>query len=264
MQWWCSARATAWSWEWSPYPGVWLMLGVLVAGWVWVHRRAGAEASAGRTAAFGLGALALWLALDWPVGALAAGYLASVHMVQFLLVGLVAPPLLLLGVPGAAWERLDEAAGHRRSLRFATHPLVAFVVFNVVVGVTHWPTVVDGLMASQLGSFAIDMAWLAGGTALWWPVIAPVPEREGFSYPVKMGYLVAVTVTSTAPFLYLTFSELPVYATYELAPPIEGISTREDQQAAGILMKLGGAVVLWTALTVLFWRWYREEQGAAG
>ena len=43
---------------------------------------------------------------------------------------------------------------------------------------------------------------------------------------------------------------------YELAPPFPGLSSRDDQTVAGLLMKMGGGVVLWTAITVLFARWY--------
>lgn len=258
MQWWCNAQTIAWEWTWRPYVGVWILAAALVGGYVLLVRRTGGT-SGPRATAFGVGTAALWAALDWPIGALAAGYLASFHMLQFLLVALVAPPLLLLGIPEEAWERLAGRTDLLRALRGLTHPFVAFVGFNLVVYLTHWPPVVDGLMRSQLGSFAIDMAWLVGGLFFWWPVVAPVPERPGFSYPLRMAYLVAMTVTTTAPFLYLTFSDLPLYATYELAPPIEGITTRQDQQAAGVLMKLGGAVILWTALATLFWRWYRAE-----
>ena len=55
-----------------------------------------------------------------------------------------------------------------------------------------------------------------------------------------------------------------MYATYELAPPIPGISKRQDQQLAGLMMKLGGAVVLWTGITALFFQWYRREEGMPG
>lgn len=261
MQWWCSARAVAWDWTWRPYVGVWLLVGGLVAAYVALRRRH-PGGGPGRTAAFAGAAFALWAGLDWPLGAL-AGYLASAHMAQFLLVGLVAPPLLLLAVPPGAWEALGGRPGVGRLLRPATHPVVALVGFNAIVYLTHWPRVVDGLMGTQAGSFAIDVAWILGGTLLWWPVVAPVPERPGFGPPVKIAYLVATTITTAAPFLYLTFSGLPVYATYELAPPIEGITKRADQQAAGLLMKIGGAVVLWVGIGVLFWRWWREEGSPA-
>lgn len=255
VQWWCSARAVSWDWTWRPYVGVWIFLALIVLAYVALRRRhPGEEGATRRTAAFAAGLAALWAALDWPVGAL-AGYLAAAHMVQFLLVGLIAPPLLLYAVPAGAWEAWTPG----RLGRGLTRPLVTLVVFNLFVVLTHWPLVVDGLMGSQAGSFVIDMAWIAGGIAFWWPLVAPVPARPGFSPPLKIAYLIAATITTAAPFLFLTFSELPVYATYELAPPVEGISRRADQQAAGLLMKLGGAIVLWVGIAVVFFRWYRAE-----
>jgi len=96
MQWWCSAQGIPWSWTWRPYVGVWLLIAALgVAGWLFTRRT-------GRTrlqrVSFLTGLLLLWAALDWPIGTLGAGYLASVHMVQFLLIVFYAPPLILLGL----------------------------------------------------------------------------------------------------------------------------------------------------------------------
>lgn len=261
MQWWCSAQGVPWTWAWQPYIGVWGLVLLLAALYVWLVRRTATGRAGLRAWAFAAGLACLWVALDWPLGALAAGYLASVHMAQFLLVGVIAPPLLLLGVPPATYGRLRARPRFLALLRAASHPLVALALFNLVVAFTHWPAVVDGLMGFQAGSFAIDMLWMAGGIVFWWPVVCPVPERPGFTYPLKMGYLILNTIASTAPFAYLTFSDLPVYATYELAPPIEGITKRQDQQLAGILMKVGGGTVLWTAISVLFFRWYRDEEG---
>lgn len=260
MQWWCSAQGLAWSWTWRPYVGVWILVALLTLGYVALARRAGGV-SAGRGSAFVAGVLCLWVALDWPVGALAAGYLASVHMLQFLLVALVAPPFLLLSVPEAGWQRLAGRRALVRVLHVATRPLVAILVFNAIVWFTHWPRLVDGLMSYQAGSFLIDMLWILAGLVFWWPLVAPVPAREGFGYPHKVGYLILATIANTGVFVYLTFSHLPLYATYELAPPIPWISKREDQQVAGLLMKLGGGAILWVAIAVYFARWYRAEEG---
>jgi putative membrane protein len=223
-------------------------------------RRSGAV-PASRAWSFAAAVACLWVALDWPVGALAAGYLASVHMVQFLLVALIAPPLLLLSVPDGAWARLAQRRGVVRALDRPTRPLIATIVFNSLVWLTHWPRVVDALMGSQAGSFLIDMLWILAGLFFWWPVVAPVPARERLGYPLKVAYLILATVANTGVFVYLTFTHLPVYATYELAPPIPWISAREDQQVAGLLMKMGSGLVLWTAIGVLFVRWYRAEEG---
>jgi putative membrane protein len=260
VQWWCSAQGLAWSWTWRPYVGVWILVAALVLGYARLTRRSGG-ATAGERWAFAGGVASLWVALDWPVGLLAAGYLASVHMIQFLLVALVAPPLLLLSIPDGAWARLAGRPAAVGTLEIFTRPLVAVAVFNVLVWLTHWPRMVDGLMAHQAGSFLIDMLWILAGLFFWWPVVAKVPARERFGYPRKVAYLILATVANTGVFIYLTFSHLPVYATYELAPPIPWITAREDQQAAGLLMKMGGGLVLWTAIGILFARWYQAEEG---
>ena len=263
MQWWCSAQGLAWSWTWRPYVGVWIMIALLVAGYVWLARRSGGAPPARRWA-FAGGVAGLWVALDWPLGALAAGYLASVHMVQFLLVALVAPPLLLLSIPDPAWARLAARPVVVGALERLTRPIVAVLVFNALVWITHWPRLVDGLMSHQAGSFLIDMLWILAGFVFWWPVVGRVPVRARFGYARKVAYLILATVANTGVFIYLTFSHLPVYATYELAPPIPWITSREDQQVAGLLMKMGGGLVLWTAIAILFARWYQAEEGLSG
>jgi len=250
------------------------MLAGLMGLYVWMRRVAGRAARTqsgdsasipGRRWAWGGGVLALWAALDWPIGAL-AGYLASAHMLQYLLTTLLAPPLLLLGVPEGAWRRLAMRRRTVRILRFVTHPLIALAAFELVIYYTHLPSVVDGLMPTPAGSFVIDVLWLAGGVWFWWPVVAPVPARSRFRYPLKMGYLFLSTVLNTLPYAFLTFGELPFYGIYELAPPVGTLGPRQDQQVAGLMMKVGGGLILWTAITILFFLWWSregEEEGPA-
>lgn len=264
MQWWCAAQGTSWSWTWQPYPGVWLFVALLAGLYGWAHRRFGGSddgfSPGARRAFAGAGIVLLWIALDWPVGALGAGYLASVHMVQFLLIAVAAPPLLLLGMPRRALARLVELPLVGLKIRFFGHPITAIVFFTAIMGLTHWPLLADTLMAEQWGSFVLDMMWLASGLVFWWPVAVNLPEREWLQEPFKMGYLIAATLVNTGVFAFLTFSSTPVYATFELAPPVGSLSTRDDQLVAGLLMKVGGALVLWSSITILWFRWYRRSQ----
>lgn len=269
IQWWCSAQTAAWTWSPRPFFGVWLLV-ALLAALHWLFRKlAGAPDPLGRSRdrkggwAWAGGVLGLWIALDWPVGAL-SGYLASAHMLQYLLTALVAPPLLLLGVPVNVWPRLASRPRVVRIIRFLTHPLIALAIFQLILFYTHLPSVVDRLMVTPLGSFAIDTLWLAGGLIFWWPVVAPVPSRQWFGYPLKMGYLFLSTVLNTMPYAFLTFGELPFYGIYELAPPVGILAAREDQQVAGLMMKVGGGVILWTAITIQFFLWYGREGEAEG
>ena len=261
MQWWCAAQGIPWSWSWRPYPGVWLFVALLLLAYRGLTRDT--RPSRPELARFAAGALTLWIALDWPVGALGSGYLASVHMVQFLLIALVAPPLLIASLPQPALVRIVTGPLGRVAA-LLTRPLVALLIFHSVVIATHWPSVVDGLMGSQGGSLAIDMAWLGAGLLFWWPVASPVPDRPRFPLGVRICYLIASTVLMTLPYVFLTFAELPFYATYELAPPVGTLSSGEDQRLAGLIMRIGGGAILWTAAGILFWLWYRTDQEAAG
>ncbi len=86
-----------------------------------------------RRAAFALAIFLLWASLDWPLGPLGASYLASVHMVQFLVVGIAAPALLLLALPTVAYEPLRRHPRLTKALSDLTHPVAAFFIFNIMM-----------------------------------------------------------------------------------------------------------------------------------
>src|SRR5687768_12197035 len=150
--------------------------------WAWTRAGARAALKPQRPAhpAFVGGLVILWLALDWPIGALGAGYLASVHMLQFLLIALVTPPLLLRGPSPAALAMLDGDSMVARVVQRLTAPGLALVLFNAIVLLTHIPAIVDGLMVTQFGSMLVDLLWLLAGILFWWPLVAPVPARPRF------------------------------------------------------------------------------------
>jgi cytochrome c oxidase assembly factor CtaG len=268
MQWWCSSTGLPWDWGWKAYPGVWLFLGLLAVGILrWNaagYRAAGARSHDPlRGPLLGLGLAALWLALDWPIGALGAGYLASMHMLQFILIAMVASPFLVRGIAPEALRLLERRPRLLAVLRWLTRPVVALVLFNAIVAVTHVPEIVDTLMASQLGNFLIDVLWLVGGLLFWWPVVAPIPERPRFVNPLKMGYLTLGLMFSPVSIglsAFLVYSEFPLFRTYELAPPIAGIASRDDHQVAGLMMSVAGSLIAMAALTVYFFRWARETE----
>jgi putative membrane protein len=267
MTWWCAATNQPWSWEWRAYPGVWLVMLALLALYLVGRRRAVRAAGPGRwghgrTATFVCGWLLVWVALDWPVGALGAGYLASLHAVQWLLLAQITMPFLILGVPPGAWERLAQRSPRWGAfLGWAAGPLIGLVTFNVILLVTHVPAVADSLMASQLGAFVVDVSWLASGFALWWPVLAP-PSLARMSEPAKLAYLFGATIIPTVPAAFLTFADHPAYRLYELAPRVHGITAHSDQQTAGLIMKGVADPVLWLAMALVFFRWSALEKAA--
>ena len=266
MQFWCSALKVPWSWAWRPYVGVWVLCAVLLGAYFLAahrrHRRSGVEPGARRRAVFFvLGVFSVWVASDWPVGFLGSSYLASVHMLQYMIYTLAAAPLLILGLPEWMARRLLGKLRLYRTARFLAKPVVAGVLFNVILIATNVPLVVDAMRANQLGSFALDMTWLFSGLILWMPICSAIPEISGRSYPVKMVYLfLAAGTLPMVPGGFLTFADYPLYATYELAPRIGGFSALNDQQLAGAFMKVGNIPVIWSVIAVMFVRWWRQER----
>jgi cytochrome c oxidase assembly factor CtaG len=269
VTWWCTASKVPWDWTPRAYPGIWLAMVALLAGYLVAHRRARrASAPAGdgdrrRLGAFVAGWAVLWAATDWPIGTLGAGYLASAHMAQYLLTTLVAAPLLLLGTPEPMLRRAlaRTRTRTRAAVRAACRPVAAGIVVNLVLVVTHAPVTIDALRSSQLGSFVLDAAWLASGLVLWMPVCGPLPELRP-SYPARCVFLfLAAGVVPMVPGGFLTFASTPLYATYELAPRVGGFDAVADQQLAGALMKVGSIPLIWPVIGALFLRWARESAG---
>jgi putative membrane protein len=225
----------------------------------WRLRQSRAAEPRGKAALFLLGVVVLWVAADWPIGPLGAGYLLSVHTAQYILFAFVAPPLLIAGTPEYLFRRVIGRRWTFRVAWFLSRPLVAFAVFNVVMLATHLPTVVDGLTTSQLGSFAVDMSWLLSGLVFWWPILGPLPELEPLPYPARMVYLIANVFLPTVPASFLTYARYPIYSLYELAPPVGSLSTVEDQQLAGMIMKIVGGFIVFGTASVLFFKWSRSE-----
>ncbi len=264
MTWWCVASDAAWQWTWRWYPGVWIAIALLVFTYLRLYRSSepGSISTLNRSCLMA-GVLALWAAIDWPIGALGAGYLSWVHTVQLLLISLVAAPLLLLAIPRRCLQYWAEDPARHARMRALAHPLLGLFVYNAILGVTHVPAVIDTVMKSQLGNLAIDVSWLVGGLALWWPVIAPAGVAR-LSVPMQIGYLFVSTIPPTIPAAFLTFAKFPLYALYELAPRVPGMAVPAltDMQLSGLIMKVIGDPIIWLGMAVLFFRWARAERAA--
>jgi putative membrane protein len=257
-------------WSWHPHPDVWLLVAALGGGYALALRRLGPRrvvpgqpaATRGQLAAFSLGLLTLWLGADWPVHDLGEDYLYSVHMSQHLVFTLVAPPLLLLGTPGwLARELLRPSLLYRVVARLA-RPLPALALFNALIVVTHWPALVDLTLRSEPAHFAAHAAIFGSALLMWCPVAAPLPELRRLSPPAQMLYLFLQSIVPTVPASFLVFAERPIYRFYETVPRLWGLSAAEDQRIGGLLMKLGGGLLLWAVITVLFFRWHAEEEAS--
>jgi len=250
-QWWCAATGEPWTWNWQWYPGVHAALLIFASAWLLVGRR---NRWAHRPWVwFAVAWFGLLVTLDWPIGKLGAGYLASVHTLQFLLLTLLVAPALIKCIPREGWARIAESRVSG-PFRFLAGALPGLVLYNVIVVTTHFPAVVDRAMGTQLGSFLIDSSWLVAGLLLWWPILSPPPFNRLGMFG-KMGFLFGATIVPTIPAMMMVFASWPLYELYELSPRVwTHFSPNEDLQLAGLVMKLFGDLPLWIATAVVFFR----------
>ncbi len=254
--------------EFHPHPDVWLLIAVLTLGYLAALRYVGPRvvppsreiASRKQKTLYFLGVGVLWLGADWPVHDLSEGYLFSVHMVQHTLFTFVAPPLMLMGMPQWLLRRLLSPRPLRHAVRFLTRPLVAFAIFNVLVAVTHWGAIVDASVRSGPVHLTVHTLLVSSALLMWWPVVAPLPEMSRLSAPGKMMYLFGQSILPTVPASFLTFADGAIYKFYESAPRLWGVSVTGDQQVAGLIMKIGGGLLLWSIIAVLFFKWSAREE----
>lgn len=257
MQWWCAATGLPWDWHWQWYPGVHLFLILLALGWwklskaqSWQHRP---------WLFFLLAWVLLLITFDWPLGKLGAGYLASAHTVQFIILTGLVPVPLLKSIPEEVWLRWAEPVVSGGKTRLRPHPLLLLLLFNVIVVVTHLPAVADPAMQRQWGSFLVDLSWLIGGLAVWWPIVAPTPLRRMGVFQT-VGFIMLATVVPTIPAMLMVFAKWPIYELYELAPRVSvSITPNSDIQLAGLMMKMIGDLPFWFAVIVVFFTRTKED-----
>jgi putative membrane protein len=209
---------------------------------------------------FSLGVLVLYVAAGSPIHDLSEKYLLSVHMFQHLLFSLVAPPLLLAGMPTWFWQWLVRGAHVRAVARVVLNPILAIGGFNFVLVVTHLPNVVNYALEEHWFHFLVHVTIVTTALMMWWPVITNVPGLPRLTYPYQMAYLFVQSLLPAVIGSFITFSTTPVYSFYEHAPRIWGLSAVEDQQVGALMMKLVGSIILWCFIGVAFFRWYELEQ----
>jgi putative membrane protein len=250
---------------WHFHPDVWMLIVLLEGAYLLALRRRRAttgQPAAGpkQVLAFTAGVATLWIASDWPVHDLAEGYLYSLHMVQHLMMTLVAAPLLLLGTPAWLARRILSPRWLLRGVKAVARPVPNLIQANLILVLSHWPVVVETTLRHHPLHFVAHAVLLASALVLWLPVVSPLPEVPRLGPLVQMLYLFLQTIVPTIPASFLTFGRTLLYPIYGTFPRLWGASALTDQQVAGLIMKIGAGAYLWVIIGVIFFRWYAREE----
>jgi putative membrane protein len=205
----------------------------------------------------------LLLALATPLDTIGDTYLFTAHMLQHLLLTLVAVPLLLIGTPGWLMRLVLDGTRLPGFVRWARHPLVAFFTFNVVFTLAHVPTFYELTLANEPLHALEHLVFLGTAMLMWMPVLSPVPEISALYPPLgQVLYLFLQTVPASLLGALLASTSSAYYPTYVLAPRIVSLSALEDQQLGGLLMWIGSGLYFLLATGVVFFAWASREEAA--
>ena len=242
---------------WPFDPTVYAGLVALFLGHAWLARGV-SDARRRHSLYFGLGLFTIWVSLETPIDTIADHYLDSVHMLQHVLLGFVAPPLMLLGLSPDMVARLVRIPG----VRTITEPVPAQVIAGVVMILWHLPRLYDATLYSEALHITEHLTFIAAGVVLYWPMLQATSAyaRWQMSPGIKLLYMLMATLPQDAIALVLIFSRTPFYEFYANAPRlVASLDPVIDQTVAGAILMTLGKLTITIAAIAVFVRWFGAD-----
>lgn len=226
------------------------------------HRLAGRGRAAPlwKQGCFYLGMAVLAAALISPLDDLAETRLFYAHMIQHLLIGEVAPLLIVLGLDGRLLRPLLAIPGLTR-LRQLFNPLLALPLWAFNLYVWHLPVLYEAALRNDAIHVFEHGCFFWAGIFMWGALIEPLPGPSWFSSGPKMAYVVAVRALGCGILgNTLIWVGTPLYPYYQAGEHLQGVAPLTDQQVGGAIMFVWGAFVTITLFSWFFLRWTREAE----
>lgn len=233
---------------------------------VWRLTRRGRGWSPWLSAAFVTGIFSIWLA----VGSGVAHYdetNVTVHVVQHVLLMMIAAPLIALGKPVTLAAQASRRANQTRLVRLTRSPVVTALTFPVVGGLLYYGSMYAMFTSRGVYEYTVDhpvlhdgshLVLLAVGFIYWQPLIGGDQARWRLAPPVRL----------LAVFLGMPLEALLGISMRMRAQPLgPGTSigdTLSDTQSAGqtflILAMLAGGL----CIAIIAARWLAESERQTG
>lgn len=221
-----------------------------------------------RPVGFALALLVVAVALIGPIDQRADDRF-SVHMVQHVLLVLVAAPLfafatpitvLVLALPRGARRRTVTPALRSRAAHVVLSPLFGWAVFVAVLCGSHVPAIYD-LAAAHQGIHDLEhLAYLVTSVLFWMPVVGHDLGPARLQYPARVAYLFLAMAVMAALGLLLSTTHHALYPYYVAAARDAGYSALSDQHAGGVIMWTAGMFTVVPVLALVVLAWMAEDE----
>jgi putative membrane protein len=257
------------AWRLDPLP----LAGVALAAvaYLWASRRVASQHPRNpprpwRMWCFLGGLAAIVLALSSPIEAY-EDQLFSVHMVQHMLLELVAAPLLLLGAPATLALRVASPSVRRRLLELLhsravavlTFPLLTWLLFAAVNWGWHLSELYDQALENPPLHYLEHATFLLAALLFWWPVVAADPSRWRLPHPVRLFYLFLAMPQNSFLGVALMSAPTVLYPHYLSTLRTWGPTALADQNLGGVIMWVVGDLAFLTAMAAVVASWVRHE-----
>jgi len=257
-------------WTWEPLPT--LAIGVSLVWWFWAVRRVGAAHPGNpvprrRSVAFGLAMLALAFALISGIERYDTT-LFSIHMVQHILLILVAAPLIAMAAPITLILRVSSPSTrkglvlpvlHSRVMRVLAFPVVAWLAFAVIMWVSHFSPLFDAALEDPFVHTLEHVLFLTAALLFWWPAVAldPAPWRMG--HPGRLMHVFMQMMQNTFLAVVILFASGVLYPHYETVVRAWGPTPLDDQRLAAGIMWFVGDLIFLSAIMAIVAGWLRTD-----
>ena len=227
--------------------------------------------------AFYIGLLAIFVALESALDDYAEQVLWA-HMIQHELLMMVAPPLLLLGMPTLPlWRAIPLVARRnslqwvmrRRGTRRAAHvlgsvfstPAICLGIFVVTIYVWHLPALYNAALENIAIHAFQHLCFIWAGLFFWSQALPWRPGRPRLSYPRRAAYLILGGLASNILDTVFMFSTGVIYSYYAALPREAGaVSVLEDQHIAGAIMSVSGTIIITCMVMVMIGLWLQASE----
>jgi len=251
-------------WQMSAFPLAVLAVLVLLAVWYlhadWALALRGRRWHGTRTAAFLSGLVAIDLAFQSPVASYTTTYFQA-HVLQHLLLMVVAPPLLALGAPSTlllqtASRKTKErwlSVLHSGPFAVISHPLSAWGLYFGTMVIFFTTPLINVAMNHMALMDAINVVFLFGGTLYWWPMIGIDPiVRWKMDYGARMLNILLGSAVEAFLGVAILADAKPVASMYSLSSTHSG----------GALLWVSTEFVSLAAFLPIFLQWMHSEERA--
>lgn len=214
-------------------------------------------------------AFALLSFIDWLQSSL-----FLMHMIQHLLLTMIAAPLLWLAnpFPIALWglprywrltlgRLLSRKSRFRKVLSAITPMGTSWMIFTATFWLWHDPAAYQAALRNELIHDFEHLTFFLTAMLFWWHIIAAAPHiHKRYSYGARIGLVLLTIIPNEVLAVFISLSETVVYPYYETVPRVWGIDVMTDQAIGGVIMWIPGGMMYALTAILLFVASSRAEK----